>query len=163
MLRLLMPKTPIGSQEMPAYTNIRTMTRNALEDTSDKAAQRFRAHRGWLLLKDPISEKAKEKLLEIFDRAANLSYELWAQKRSVQIYDMDSFRSPDTKMVRFNSAQSLMEPHALHSRDLERKPAALEGKMVLLLIHPAVTLTSLPQVGEKPIERLVKKAICWMG
>ena len=98
-------------------------------------------------------------LMKIITRAANLSFSLWTQKIYLQPKTLDDDDVGDM----FFHLNPLMQRHQFHSEQLEDNEAALDGKPILVIVHPALVQHGDEYGKDFGVRTVLKQAVCWMG
>jgi hypothetical protein len=154
ILRLL---DPPSTASLPADAKVvKEHVAAAKSDFIWKIRQKFLKH-ATNFLRNPESTVAQDKLEQIFYNAAEISSLLWTQRSSVSISGMKSLHQP------FNSASEVHAAHQLHAGQLDQDDSCLDGKKIVLVIHPAVYAIGDSEGNNYSTRRILKKAVVWMG
>jgi hypothetical protein len=100
---------------------------------------------------------ATDHLTKIFCECVELAGKLLVQKMSFGIWGLEKLPS------KYDSKSGHLQPHKLHARELDDDSKALDGKLVTLLVSPAVVVsgTTAGTGYDKP--RVWKKAVVLIG
>lgn len=98
-------------------------------------------------------------LIPIIQQAVELAWQVWSRKARLDVFGC----SERTAEIMYSSKSDMLELHALHGRDVDDDPQALDGKRVLLVCSPVVLLAGNADGKEYEKQRVVKKAVVWLG
>ena len=90
-------------------------------------------------------------------RAATFSYSLWTQKLDLIVRNQRSLSEI------FDHKDGLLEPHQLQFKHVDEDPSALDGRRILLVVHPAMSKIDFAEGSCSGPETVLKKAACIMG
>lgn len=137
-------------------------SKEVARDARDKAAADL-AHqctaRGF---KEMIKErkKASKELASIFIQGAELGWSLWAQKMRYEVLGLQSLQQLEQQQDRlcFDSRSEYLQADRLNSAALDKRPEALDGVPIALVVSPAVIATGTPDGADPCLRRVWKKA-----
>lgn len=94
---------------------------------------------------------------------AELSWELWTRRSRIEVLDWARVQQESDKVIKFSATAKALEAHALHNRSLEDDPEALDGTEVVMLCSPVIIAAGNAEGQDYDKERLLKKAVVWLG
>ena len=130
-------------------------TQNAIDSVCEELAAKFHGEASLLIMGDSI--EINKGLTAIFRIAADISTDLWTQKRRYELNSMQKL-PPNYKN---NSA--LLEAHSLHNGQIDEDAKILDKKPILLVTHPALLAYGDGTGTGYSVARVLKKAVVWMG
>ena len=114
-----------------------------------------------ILVRSDMLPEAEQALLLVAKEAVQLSQSLWTRKTCVEMSDYRSIAGA-TSMT-FKSDADAIDPHRFHTRDLADDPRALDDSEIIVLCCPLVTLAGNAEGKRYDQNRVVNKAVAWMG
>lgn len=101
--------------------------------------------------------ESNKAIFKIFQQAGDLSSQLWAQKTALEIKTY-----AELKRNHFTSRSSIMEAHSSHVLD-DPEDQRLDGKLVQVVVHPAILSYGNNEGGDYSNFRVWAKASVWLG
>ena len=98
-----------------------------------------------------------EQLLKIVANAAELSEKLHVQRCRFFVAGLRNL--PE----KFDSTSRHMEAHSAHIVELEDDERCLDGRDILLVVHPEIIAYGSSDGTDASTVRVLKKAVVWMG
>jgi hypothetical protein len=100
---------------------------------------------------------ATDHLTKILCECVELAGKLLVQKMSFEVWGLEKLP------LKYDSKSGHLQPHKLHARELDNDTEALNGKLAMLLVSPAVVVsgTTAGTGYDKP--RVWKKAVVLIG
>lgn len=108
------------------------------------------------------SEQRYLELSEIVSDLVALSSRLSTQREQVLVKNLRDLAQPN-RPVRFYAASKTLQHHAMHNLQIEDSEHSLDGRRVLLVVHPLIMAFSNKAGGPPISERVWKRAIVWVG
>lgn len=150
-LRLL--DTPIRAGATKGLRDMQQTTAIAKKSVaSNRAKQFFTSCEPFLNSVDMV--ETHRLLLAIITTATDLSTKLWTQ-RSYLLKEY-VLRQP------FHKDNKVWTPSGLHTAELDEDENALEGKTILMVLHPSVIAYGDSEGTNYATRRILKKAVVWM-
>jgi predicted XRE-type DNA-binding protein len=110
-----------------------------------------------LLTASEFNETMLKHLHGIMMSAAEISEKLHVQRSRLVIAGMPHL--PD----KFDSSSPGMEAHMAHVAEIDDDEKCLDGKNILIVVHPEVTAIGSSDGSDTSKIRVLKKAVVWMG
>jgi hypothetical protein len=128
------------------------LIQEAIPKLADRVATAFiqDTHR---FLNDPTSGPMQDQLANIFDGGAKIAQKLWMQRSYLFMTLHNVYDSENEEMI----------AHALHTKELSEDEKCLDGKKVLLMVHPKVLAFGSSDGSSNEKRRVLKEAVVWMG
>lgn len=152
--RLLNPRTE--NADTDGLKMMRDVVAAAKEETCTRIAMDF-MHHAHKLMTGPFDEVMFEQLRGIMKSAAEAALKLFIQPCSISVAGL-----PNLPTV-FDSTSRTMKEHDAHIAELDDDETCLDGKAVLLVTQPLVTAKGSSDGSDASVERIMKKAVVWMG
>lgn len=153
-LRLLDPQNPESSPQTKG--TLKNMTLSAREKVASRMAKEFVALVQSFLDKDNLEQLEKK----VMRPAAELAYQLFTQKSCLQYKTIregdDDYSLPAT----FSTTSTLMEPSSVHLGEDEE---VLDGRLIALVLFPALVMRGDSEGTDYKRCRILKKAILWLA
>lgn len=104
-------------------------------------------------------------LAPIVKQTIDLAWQVWTRKARLDVLSWSQLASetPHGECPVYSSSSGKLELHAMHGREIDEDPQALDDHEVLLICSPAVVLSGNADGKEYEKQRVVKKAVVWLG
>lgn len=149
-----------SAEESPNCSSpqLRAATDKAITKSCSLITENFFCQEVISLLFRPKLDAAVKELKHIVESAGQLSYKLWARRNHIMVAGL-----PDLKVNQYRAGSDCVDHHALHNNYLECDPYALDGKPIILMLSPLITVNGGSDGCGFEAERIWKKAIAFMG
>jgi len=153
MLRLLLP--PLRPSSRDGEKTLRSWTEGKIAKFSEREALDFMASPACHLINDNAKTGYAEKLKDIYQEAATLSYRLWTRRTSMRCVTLHEMDHPT-----FNIENPYLVPHTLVRYD--DHDDMLRNKPITMFVHPLLQVYGTDEAKDYDKGRLWAPAEVWL-
>lgn len=107
----------------------------------------------------PIRDESMMKqLFLIVNQACEIAYRLWTQKTAIEVLNREG-----AQRTSYSKEIDELELHIYHTRDIEENEQALEGKPIILFVHPIVLARGTYEGTDYDQAYVWKRGMVWLG
>ena len=107
---------------------------------------------------EPRATVMREQLSVIANQACEIAYRLWTQKIAIEIVSRE-----DSHRTHYSRKMDDLELHSFHMKEADEDEQALEGKKIVLFVHPIILARGSYEGTDYNRVSIWKKGMVWLG